>query len=63
MNALAIIGLVGSIIRNALRPVKTDITKLPEGKNSTTPDIDLDLCDQQGNVLVRFKDGQIKTVN
>ena len=43
--------------------LKSTLSNRPEVKDSTETGIDLDVSDENGNVIVRFKDGHIQTKN
>lgn len=40
-----------------------DVSKLPEGKLTTAQNVDLDVTDTNGNVILRLADGHIRTKN
>jgi len=52
---------VGQIVAIASAVAGGKASKLPEGKNTTASDVDLDIADERGNVLARFAGGHIIT--
>ena len=52
-----------SSLKEDLNAVETDVARLPSVKDSDAEDVDLDVSDVNGNVIVRFADGHIKTKN
>ena len=52
---------VGQIVAIASAVAGGKASKLPEGKNTTASDVDLDITDERGNVLARFTGGHIIT--
>ena len=48
---------------NAIRGLNSDLNKAPKLMDSTSPGIDMDVTDSSGNVIMRLKDGHIKTKN
>ena len=43
--------------------LSTEITNCSETKTSNAPSVDLDVSDEEGNVIVRFSGGNVKTKN
>lgn len=49
------------VITEELNSTKADLSQKPDIKDSDATGVDLDVSDEDGNVLVRFKDGEIQT--
>ena len=64
-NGLRKIQLGGVIndLKETLSQLGSAIEAIPANYNSSATDIDLDITDEDGNVLVRFADGHIETKN
>lgn len=52
-----------SDLKSAFRQAEYTLSKTPEEALSTETDVDLDVTDADGNVLVRFEGGGVKTKN
>ena len=59
-----IVGLIQALAGAQVQEVKSAITnEVPQTKPSSSSNVDLDVCDESGNVIMRLKDGDVQTKN
>lgn len=62
LRKVALGGII-SDLKSDLRQLGNTVEASPSNYNSSATDVDLDITDEDGNVLVRLEDGHIKTKN